>query len=335
MRASTLILTMAMHAQDIPLAYLAKDVRAHVEMAGSLGKAKGFGVKRSPLSKILRVVAGPGRDSAGPRTPFLLACGAGGEIVVTDRGRSIVHRYEAGRVTVIGSGKQRLKTAIGVDTDAQGNVYLADSESGRIAVYTGRGRFVKYLGEVHGEGIFKRATGLSVDRVTGEVFVTDTLRHEVIVLSHDGRIARRWGKRGVGSGEFNFPTAVAVTADFVFVLDTMNFRVQRFTRTGVWINAFGKPANEPGGLYRPKAIAIDARRELLLVTDAYFDVVQAFRFNGELAYAFGENGMGPGQFRFPAGICISQEAEVLVADTENGRIQIFRVRDGDAREEGR
>jgi DNA-binding beta-propeller fold protein YncE len=45
---------------------------------------------------------------------------------------------------------------------------------------------------------------------------------------------------------------------------------------------------------------------------------------GIFLYSFGREGTQPGELKHPRGICSDAEGFVLVADSDNSRIQIFR-----------
>jgi hypothetical protein len=53
--------------------------------------------------------------------------------------------------------------------------------------------------------------------------------------------------------------------------------------------------------------------------------VHHFSASGTLLNSWGEVGSGPGQFRLLHGACLTPDGRLLVADRENGRIQIFRT----------
>ena len=60
------------------------------------------------------------------------------------------------------------------------------------------------------------------------------------------------------------------------------------------------------------------------VLDALFDNLQIFDRSGRLLLNFGETGGQPGQFWLVNGIAITRENEILVADSYNHRIQVFK-----------
>ena len=311
----------------IRLAWPRSGAEYRISYLQSISAPRDLKIRRGLFSKLVRVVAGPSKRSRGLLRPFSIAVDGEGRLLITDRAASAVHVLDPGRKKykrLDGARKQRFRSPIDVDTDRQGNIYVTDSDLGKVFVFRNNGKFDRFIGDAGGEGLYKRPTGLAVDGETGRIYLTDTLRHAVEILDARGRPLERWGERGEGPGEFNFPTDVALASDRVFVLDAMNFRVQVFDRSGTYITSFGKPVNEPGGLFRPKGIAVDEARGLVYVVDAMFELVQAFTYDGELVWAFGHGGAKPGEFSLPAGICVDREGRLLVADSYNARVQIFR-----------
>ncbi len=313
----------------ITLAWPPSGASYRVDYLGSISSPGDLSIRRGFFSRLGDVLWGP---SGQPRTffrPFTIAVDEEGRLVVADPGVASVHlldsRHNKHKV-LQKSRRERFRSPIGLDFDARGNIYVSDSILGKIFVFDQDGRFLRFLGDVRGEGIFRRPTGLAVDRAANQIYLTDTTRHKVFVLDLQGRVKRQWGTRGSNPGEFNYPTAVVLADDRVFVLDAMNFRVQVFTREGAYLASFGSPANEPGGFFRPKGLAVDRQNRLVFAVDAMFEVVQAFTFDGKLVMAFGHPGSGPGEFSLPAGICVQRDGRVLVADSYNRRIQIFRLR---------
>lgn len=314
----------------VPLAWPETGAPVQVEYLGSFAKDEDLSIRRGFWSRLVDFAAGgPGRRFTTLSRPFTPATDVDGRLLVADPGTPGVHLFDAKKKShkvLRGPSRLPLKSPIGVDSDAAGNIYATDSASGRIFVFDREGRFTRFIGEMKSEGYFKRPTGLAIDRTARELYLTDTLDHSVHVVSTSGTIERSWGRRGSQPGEFNFPTAVALADNRVFVLDSMNFRIQVFTPDGKYIGGFGHAANEPGGFFRPKGLAIDASNQLVLVVDAMFEAVQAFTYEGRLVWAFGHGGAGPGEFRLPAGICVHPDGRLLVADSYNGRIQSFRSR---------
>lgn len=312
----------------IPLAWPESGSAYQVEFVQSLRSPEDLGVRRSAWSILGRVLTG---ESERPRRlvrPFGVAGSSLSRLLITDSafgGAVLLDRSEKKYAVLAGPGRERLRSPVGAALDAAGNLYVTDSDLGKIFVFSKNGRFNRFVGDSRGEGLYKRPTGISIDQASGEIYITETLRHRVLVLDQKGAIVREWGQRGEGPGEFNFPVSVTVHQDRVFVLDAMNGRVQVFDRKGRFLSSFGKLANEPGSFIRPRGLAFDPRNNLVFVVDAMLEAVQAFRPDGKLAFAFGSPGESSGQFRLPAGVVACNDGLLLVADVYNGRIQVFRI----------
>jgi uncharacterized protein (TIGR03663 family) len=165
----------------------------------------------------------------------------------------------------------------------------------------------------------------------GTLYVADTLNHRILHLNDQGRILQQWGSfaDGIASpaplGSFNEPWGVAVGPDgSVYVADTWNHRVQKFTATGSPINTWGfyGQAEAPDAFYGPRGIAAgnDGR---VFVADTGNKRIVVFDEDGNFITEFGSAGLDPGQFDEPVGVAVGADGRVYVVDTWNQRIQSF------------
>ncbi len=138
----------------------------------------------------------------------------------------------------------------------------------------------------------------------------------------------QWGNAPPAGGEFNDPYGIAVdSAGNVYVADTSNNRVQKFTLTGTFLAAWGINGSGDGQFYSPEGIAVDSGGNVY-VADTRNDRVQKFTSTGTFLTAWGTRGGGDGQFNSPAGIAVDAAGNVYVADTWNDRIQKFNATGG-------
>src|SRR2546430_17320254 len=74
-----------------------------------------------------------------------------------------------------------------------------------------------------------------------------------------GSYLSKWGRQGGGEGQFNAPWGVAVdnTRGYVYVVDSANFRIQKFDRSGEVIMAWGSFGNAGGQFYFARDIAVN------------------------------------------------------------------------------
>jgi predicted membrane-bound mannosyltransferase/sugar lactone lactonase YvrE len=166
----------------------------------------------------------------------------------------------------------------------------------------------------------------------GTLYVADTDNNRIQHLTADGKVLQVWGSytgdnvSPAPPSTFNQPWGLAVGPDgSVYVADTWNHRIQKFTATGEFVKQWGffGQANQPGALWGPRDIAIDSQGHLL-VTDTGNKRVVVYDSDGNEITQFGEAGLGPGQFDEPVGIVIDSQGLVYVADTWNQRIQVFQ-----------
>lgn len=200
-----------------------------------------------------------------------------------------------------------------------GRVLVCDSMGRAVFAFSSAGAFLGTLGRSH----LVRPCGIAVG-ADGRLFVADAGLHQVVVLTREGEVAARLGGRGVGAGEFNFPTNVALDAGGrLYVSDSLNFRVQVFGPDLAPLRQIGRKGDVPGTFAQPKGVAIDPDGHLYVV-DAHFEAVQVFDPEGTLLLTFGREGRGPGEFWLPAGVHIDGGGRVWIADSYNRRVQVFQ-----------
>ena len=221
------------------------------------------------------------------------------------------------------NGKDPMRSPQCVALDAEDNIYVTDSDAGKVFVFDSNGKYKRVIGSLKGgEGYFKRPTGIAVDSSAQRIYLTDTLRNQVFVLDMQGNILQKIGKNGEGNGEFNFPTELRLAGDDLIVVDAMNFRVQTLDRSGVFRYAIGTIGDGSGSMFRPKGVAVDSEGDLYVV-DGLWGVVQVFNRQGDLLYYFGKTGTHAGEFQLPAGLFIDRNDRIYVVDSYNRRVQVF------------
>jgi len=295
----------------------------------SIKSERDVGGKQGFWSKVANIVAGP-PDYREMVRPYGITVDSRSRVIVTDPAISAVHIFDfSGRkykqIDRWDKNRDPMIAPQGVAVDEKDNIYVTDSEAGKVFVFDSQGKTRKVFGSLkHGEGFFKRPTGIAIDPGTHRVYVTDTLADRVYILNSDGVVLRSFGQRGEENGEFNFPIEVQVRDKTVAVVDSMNFRVQLFDLDGNFQSQIGTSGNPEGGIYRPKGIGIDSENHVYVV-DSEWGLVQVFDRKGRLLYRFG-NGTDFGQFQLPAGLFIDRNDRVYLVDSYNRRVQVFQYR---------
>ncbi len=133
-----------------------------------------------------------------------------------------------------------------------------------------------------------------------------------------------WGDSGAGPGEFGFPVAVATdtAGGNVYVADSENNRIQRFSAAGKFIGEWGSSGSANGEFATPQSVATDGDGNVY-VADADNFRIQKFTGGGDFLTAWGSSGSGPGQFSAPEGVATDTAGNVYVADAQNDRIEKF------------
>jgi sugar lactone lactonase YvrE len=316
-------------ATDAP--YLEMDGGRRLQFERSFQSEREVKTKRGFWTKMIDFAAGA-PDYRSLVRPYSLVSDSRERIILTDPGASGVHIFDFAqqkyKFISHRDGKDEMRAPMCVAVDKQDNIYVTDSEAGKIFVFGANGKFQRVIGSLRGgEGFFKRPTGIAVDSDAQRIFVSDTWRNKIYVLDMQGSVLQTIGKRGEGNGEFNFPTELRLDGEDLIVVDAMNFRVQVLDRAGKFRYAIGRPRG--GDLYRPKGVGLDSEGHLY-VADAFYNIVQVFDREGRLLYYFGKDA-GVGDFMLPAGLALDRSDRVYVVDTVHRRVQVFQYFGGGAR----
>ena len=182
------------------------------------------------------------------------------------------------------------------------------------------------------EPIFLNAPRALAFASDGSLYVADSRNHRVLHIDQLGNILNEWGTYAdgvsvsVGDGTFNEPWGIAVGPDgSVYVTDTWNHRIQKFTAEGRFLKAWGTfgQGEEPTEFYGPRGLAVDSEGRVY-VTDTGNKRIVVFDKDGNFITEFGSAGFDPGQFDEPTGVTVDRNGTVYVTDTWNQRIQTFK-----------
>ncbi len=256
--------------------------------------------------------------------PIAVASDGTGRVYVADTAVQAIHVFDFPgkkyrQFFLVPEG--RLLSPVGIAPGPDGSIYVSDSQLNRVYLFGPDGAVRRKIGEQAGLG---RASGIALNPQNGWLYVVDTANHWVVAFDGEGRETLRFGERGVGPGQFNFPTHIAADRDGnLYIADSLNFRIQIMDAQGRFLRSIGKLGNRLGEFSKPKGVAVDGGGRVYVV-DGIYDTVQVFNREGELLMHFGRSGSEEGAFWLPNGMAVDAGGGIYVADTHNQRVQVFR-----------
>lgn len=233
--------------------------------------------------------------------------------------------YE-GQWSDLGAPYGRLSHPVSLDTDAGRNVYIADDGNDRVLKVSPGGAVLWSYGDDRQAGVerLQNPTGVAVSNDGQSVYVTDSDNCRIVVLSAaNGGLLQMWGEPGAEDGNFFFPNDVEMDgAGNLYVADSLNDRVQKFTADGRFIDKWGRRGVGNGHFHWPMGLTAGTDGDIY-VSDTFNHRIQRFTAAGQYVAQWGERGAANGQFESPVGIATGQGGTLFVADMENDRVQKF------------
>ena len=145
-------------------------------------------------------------------------------------------------------------------------------------------------------------------------------------MAQRGQFKRSFGSRGTGQGMFIGPRGIAVGPEgVIYVADSENARIQKFSSDGQFLLSFGRPGDEPGqfnsGWGGPRGVAVGPDGSVY-VADTWHQKrgrVQKFSADGRFVHDW----EGYDGFFGPRDLAVDSKGSVYVVDTGKKRIQKF------------
>jgi DNA-binding beta-propeller fold protein YncE len=260
-----------------------------------------------------------------------------GRLLATDASHAWVQVFDKAdgkflaRFGGIGDDDHQLAKPEGIAVDDEGNIFVADYNSGFIKKYDASHRWLVTFSE-YGSEKGQNMKSEFMDIRGGRLYVPDAGNHRIDVFDLAGKFLFDFGNQGRALGQLNNPEAAKFSSDGkLYVTDLKNDRIQVFDSNGACLLAFGHRGSGPGELKSPAGLAFD-KDDNVYVTEIGNNRVQVFDKTGKFLTMWGSAGSANGAFGDPHGIIVDKASGyVYVADTANHRVQVFKPVTGSAR----
>jgi DNA-binding beta-propeller fold protein YncE len=211
-------------------------------------------------------------------------------------------------------GKFKLTRVTGIDTDSYGNIYAA-----------GFGSRLTLKISPDGKPLFD----FSHPRITpgrfydvkrdsqGNIYISDFSSDTIYRFREDGRVPEimkiryigRIGESGFGDGQFYGPTALAIDRnDNLYVIDSGNMRVVKFSSTGIFLLSFGREGDDDGEFDHPSGITVDHAGNIYISDHGKQKIGKYDKSGNFITYLKGI------ELIDPFGISFAEDNRIIVAD---------------------
>jgi DNA-binding beta-propeller fold protein YncE len=254
----------------------------------------------------------------------------GGHLLATDATHAWVQAFDktTGKFITRFGGKgdddKHLDKPEGIAVDLDGNVFIADYNTGFVKKYDASYKWLLTFSE-YGSEKGQNIKSEFMDIRDGKLYMPEAGNHRVNVFDLNGKFLFDFGGLGAETGKFNVPESNRFSSEGkLYVADLKNDRIQVFTKDGKFLSTWGKTGSGPGEFKSPAGISFD-KDDNLYVTEIGNDRVQVFNKDGKFLAMWGKKGSANGEFGNLHGITVDKATGLIyVADTANNRIQVFK-----------
>ena len=215
-------------------------------------------------------------------------------IILVPAFADIQYAFEFGST---GTGIDELNNPTDLIITPDGNkIYVVDSENNRINVF-----------EDDGDHDFEFGTFCSIFSISNCNDNAD-------------------GANSDGDGQFDTPFGITIDdSGDIFVVDSENYRIQKFNDDGVFELKFGSTdSSENSYLPDPRGIAIFESTNEIFVSNIATDAISVFDSTGNFVFDF--DSFGSGDFLNPSYLLIDNTEDILyVSDSGNDQIVMFQL----------
>ncbi len=181
---------------------------------------------------------------------------------------------------------------------------------------------VKILGSLGtASGQFIKPRSIAVD-LEDNVYICD-MTGRIQKFDKEGNYILQWQMPEIERGR---PKGMSIDHEGnIVVVEPHYSRINHFDKEGKLVSQWGNQGSEKGQLSFPRAVAIGSDGTAYVSEFQIVERLQKFNLNRKsVLYEIKGAGNGPSQFNRAEGLSLSPDGNLLVSDSCNHRIQIFR-----------
>jgi DNA-binding beta-propeller fold protein YncE len=207
----------------------------------------------------------------------------------------------------------------GLGLDAARNLYVADTENGRVQVFAPNGTLIREIKPASGRDSFRFPRAVAITPGNDQIFIIDELDYRVFIFGMDGRQTQIWDRRRKATDASVIAGRMVINAaGQIFVSEPNAHRVCVYSKSLAYMGSF----SADGGMGSPSGLALMPDRGLAVLDYAQCKV-HLLDESGRIKASYGRRGGGAGEFSVPRDMCVDPGGTVYVADTLNHRIQVL------------
>ena len=163
---------------------------------------------------------------------------------------------------------------------------------------------------------------MDVAKVGEFIYVSDTNNQQVQVFDSSGTPIFKFGKKGTGEGQFQFPYGITGDKDGnVYVSDLYNGKISVFTSKGKFIKYFTDENNKADFIKSPGGLRIFGKK--IYITDIQENIVLVYSLDGKKLLEISSATAKDDTLNAPNAVTIDEDHNIYVSDTGNQRLLVF------------
>lgn len=226
---------------------------------------------------------------------------------------AIMPTYEAATGVSVGP-----KAPTAIAYDRWGHFYVVETAAHRLDIYDTHGVKINRITGLN------NPTSVAISR-RGTIYVGS--RGDGSVTLYDKHTLSLKGKLGIGNGEFEKPTAIAIDSkERIYVADAKRGEIKVFSPEGSLSFTFGTDGTSSGQFRHPVSVLVKDYMEEILVLDfgnGLAGRVQIFDLNGNFKRSFSTIGAQELPLVKPMGMVVDNHQRLYISDVFSSQIAAY------------